>query len=191
MWSQHCRIPRWLRCWFEVLFIVATKMRTVARQSYTGAREKLTELRGVKRARRFPLPRCLLSEEATSFTKVNWWRCQQYQRFADKKPAKSYKLSWNFCDLKNITKNMPEISTEVSTIGNGTSFDGFSNTNIHSFNDSFSALFTLFLFKTLLQTVFAKQSSSFVVCVQTSLGSKWKDVKFFSPSSCNTNFFSG
>ena len=133
MWSQHCRIPRWLRCWFEVLFIVATKMRTVARQSYTGAREKLTELRGVKRARRFPLPRCLLSEEATSFTKVNWWRCQQYQRFADKKPAKSYKLSWNFCDLKNITKNMPEISSLVSTIGNGTSFDGFSNTNFHSF----------------------------------------------------------
>ena len=68
-------------------------------------------LRGVKRARRFPLPTCL-REEATSFTKVNWWRCQQHQRsLPTKSPAKSYKLSWNFGDLKNITKNMPKISS--------------------------------------------------------------------------------
>ena len=44
--------------WFEVLFIVATNedVRTVARQSYTGAREKLTELARSQKGEAIPPP---------------------------------------------------------------------------------------------------------------------------------------
>ena len=59
-WCSSCEVntAEFLRCWFEVLFIVATNedVRTVARQSYTGAREKLTELARSQKGEAIPPP---------------------------------------------------------------------------------------------------------------------------------------
>ena len=105
-WCSSCEVntAEFLRCWFEVLFIVAkasTKMCVRSRVTLTpGLRKSWRNCEESKGRGDSPS----LRRAPRGSNIIHQGQLMKMSATPTKRPAKSYKLSWNFCDLKKTSR---------------------------------------------------------------------------------------